>query len=140
MCRVLKALTLALSLMASVPAFARCVDSYIADCGEFKILSTMCLLYDLKGRPSGGIENFSALFDIGKVSVTAKMFNDVAVYNMQLNDRRTVVVNFQSELLKDLKRQSTYTTFEVIEGERTPPRNCRAIDSSTPPPSDVVDR
>lgn len=137
--RVVKSLILVLSLMAYSPVFASCVDRYMADCGEFKILSTVCGFFDLKGRPTGGTENLSALFELGKVSVTAKVFNDVAVYNIQLNDDRTVVVNFHSETLKDLKSLSTYTTYDVIRGEQTTPRSCKAIRPSTPDQPDVAD-
>lgn len=123
----MKALALILSLMATTSAFADCSDEVLADCGDFKIMNTMCPAFDSRGRLAGGTETVWALFidpTVGKKDFTSNVYNDVMIYKTDLGEGKTVVVNFSSQILADLKRNAIYSTYSVQNELRGPERNC----------------
>jgi hypothetical protein len=126
-----QALSIVLSLMAGSSAMAQaCSESYVADCGDFKIVNTACVNYDSKGRVAGESESMGVLFNdprVGKVSMSLEVTNDVAIYSAPIAPGVTQYVNFASRILTDIKHKPVYTAHRVENGVKSEEVACKLL-------------
>lgn len=123
----LRTLAIVLSLMAGSLSYAECTDEYVANCGNFNLLNVVCKTYDSKMRPTGGSETLHLQYvgSPNKQPMISSVFNDVALYNLDINEDVTLVVSLSSQILSDIKGKGKYSTHILVGGIKADERECQ---------------